>query len=230
MHSPKKQQKILDPQRSAFVSDRIHGLNRPTEPKTLKERLLAIAEKNNHLKKPTDFDTVNEYSYFRLLRDWYEPTSDPSIKGRHMAEVQCICGTIMMLPHRAVKQNYQTSCGCRKESLKDRVETHRRFADKLPRRTEDLRTSGPNHDGVHGYLKIVSWFKKHEKVYWDVDCVCGKRFHLTRAGFFHKQIDTCGSTQCKSLKAQGYTREQVEKMFKAAKRVKLDINYDFIAK
>ena len=230
MHPSKKQQKILDPQQSAFVSDRIHGLNLTNDPKTLREKLLAIARANNHLKPDENFPRFHEKSYFRIMREWIEPSDDPSIKGRRMVEVQCICGTIMMLPHRMVNQFYKTSCGCRKETLESKIEQNRRHYPRLPRRMEDLRTSGPNHDGVHGYLKIVSWFKKHEKIYWDVDCVCGKRFHLTRAGFFHKQIDTCGSTQCKSLKAQGYTREQADKMFKAAKRVKLDINYDFIAK
>ena len=225
------QQKTLTPRQSAFVSDRIHGLNRPS-PKTLRDKLLAIAENNGHLRTPEGFETVNKYSYFKLLREWNEPTEDPSIKGRRMAEVQCVCGAIMMLPYRSVMQNYQTSCGCRKETTEEKIEQHHRHHPRLPKRMEDLRTSGPNHDGVHGFLKITGWFKLHEKIYWDVDCACGKRLKLTRAGFFQKQIDTCGSTQCKSLKAQGYTREQAERMFKAARsgKLALDFGHTFIAK
>ena len=221
MHPLKKQQKTLDAQRSAFISNRIHGLNRTNDPNALREKLLEIAKAQGHVKPDNDFPRFHEKSYFRILREWNEPTDDPSITGRRMVEVQCICGTMMMLPYRVVNQFYKTSCGCKKESVEQKIETNRKHYPRLPRRMEDLRTSGPNHDGVHGYLKIMSWFKKHEKIYWDVDCVCGKRFHLTRDGFFHKQIDTCGSTQCKSLKAQGYTRDQAFKMFKAARRLAL---------
>lgn len=221
MPSIKTQQKPVKPRQNTSA---VHRLVRATDGKTLQERLLEFASANGHLKPDPDFPRFDERSYFRILRDWYEPVPeehlaiDPNLKGKRMVEVQCICGTMMMLPYRSVNQFYVTSCGCREEKLAVKIAKNRESSPKLPRRMQDLRTSGPDGDGVHGYLKIVGWFKKQEKIYWEVDCVCGKRFNLTRGGFFHKQIDTCGATQCKSLKAQGYTREQARNLFIASKR------------
>lgn len=217
-----RKNRIIGQKQSSFISDRIHKLNSPQNQKTVLAALQKFAEEQGHTRPPEGFKPIRKGSYFELIRDWNEPTSDPSVVGRRMADVRCVCGTELTLPYRIVGQLYKTSCGCRELRTEDRIALHQKHVHRLPRRMEDLRNSGPNHDGVHGLLKVEDFLLKNEHVLWQIKCACGKKFELTRQRFLRKQTDTCGSSQCLSLLAQGYTREHAVRMFQAARRATID--------
>ena len=138
--------------------------------------------------------------------------------GKRMMDVRCVCGKEFALPYRIANQGYKISCGCRDDDLEERLEQHRFFNPKLPKRMLDLRTAGVNNDGVFGLLKATAFNKVGEKTIWQLDCACGKTLHIPRRQLTTRKVMHCGSRQCASLLAQRYTRDQVIKMFEAARR------------
>lgn len=182
----------------------------------LRKILANLVRENGHEAVPEDHVPAGKNSYFTELRTYHNDD------GRKLMDVRCVCGKEMTLPYRVVNQGYKTSCGCKDENLEKRINTFREYVQRLPRRMEDLRTSGLHGDGVHGFLKVVDFHKPDERLYWVLECVCGTKILKTRRQMVHMKYDTCGQHQCLRLRRQGYTREQALKMFSYARKADRD--------
>lgn len=194
------------------ISNAIHGV--VVDPlETLRAKLHMFAEQEGHTLPPDGFDPVVKYSYFVKLKEYYEPTYDPNIKGRHMMEVRCICGKVKKYPYRMVMAKVKTSCGCREKTMKNRLGDYKASRCVPPPNLQDLTKSGPNEDGIHGMLKVMSYKPVRNMHKWIVECACGWRRLMSRDTFRRKQTETCGDPRCISLLGQGYTYSTAKRMF-----------------
>lgn len=217
MRTKKSKARVVSGDLYEKVSLAVHKQPIFNDKPSLADTLRAIAAEQNHLLPDENFVPELKGSFLKVLRTFY-PEREDGVKGGRMAECSCVCGTVITIPHRWFTQKTVRSCGCQKESIQKRLETYKEAVERVPPGVTDLRNMGEMGDGVFGLLRVMTYVKIRENHKWVIECACGERFVLSRQQFKRKQIQHCGSPQCSKLYNEGYTRQQVIKMFVANDR------------